>query len=225
MAGELITAVAPWYSAQAPMIGRDTVLVLGSASPRRREILERVGVPHVIVVGSADETVLPGELALSYLTRVVTLKLEAVTRALPAGLTDREPAILVADTSVVLEGDILGKPSDVDDARRMIARLSARTHEVCTHFAIALHRQKGKPEIAHAETVVTRVYFRALSEDEMDAYAAHGEGADKAGGYAVQGLGSGFVSRIEGSYTNVVGLPASEVLVALRRLGVRCAGA
>jgi septum formation protein len=202
------------------MIGRDTVLVLGSASPRRREILERVGVPHVIVVGSADETVLPGELAPSYLARVVALKLEAVTRALPAGLADRQPAILVADTSVVLEGDILGKPTDMDDARRMIARLSARTHEVCTHFAIALHRQKGKPEVVHAETAVTRVHFRALSEDEMDAYAAHGEGADKAGGYAVQGLASGFVSRIEGSYTNVVGLPASEVLVALRRLGV-----
>lgn len=195
----------------------DTPLVLGSASPRRREILERVGVAHEVVVGHADETVLPGEPALAYLERIVQKKLEAVRGALPPDLAARRPALLVADTTVVEGGDILGKPLDAGEGREMIARLSGRIHEVCTRFAVALG---GTSELAHAETVVTRVTFRALTRAEIDAYAASGEGRDKAGGYAVQGAASGFVSRIEGSYTNVVGLPASEVLVALRGLGV-----
>jgi septum formation protein len=224
MAGELITPLAPWYSAHVPIDGPD-VLVLGSASPRRREILERVGIRHMVVAGCADETVLPEERVLPYLTRVVALKLQAVAAALPADLAARQPAILVADTSVVLEGDILGKPTDEGDARRMVARLSARTHEVYTRFAIALHRENETSEIAHAETVVTHVSFRALSANEIETYARQGEGADKAGGYAIQGLASGFVSRIEGSYTNVVGLPASEVIIALRQLGIFGAGA
>jgi septum formation protein len=227
MPGELTTALSPWYSAHVRTSGGKPVVVLGSASPRRREILERLGIAHRIVVGRADETVLSGEPAPVYLARVVALKLEAVSAALPADLAGQEPApaLLVADTSVVLEGDILGKPVDVQDARHMIARLSGKTHEVCTRFAIALLPGKEIPEFAHAETVVTRVSFRELLAPEMDAYSRHGEGADKAGGYAIQGLASGFVSRLEGSYTNVVGLPASEVIVALRRLGVLGVGA
>jgi septum formation protein len=207
------------------MIRRAGVLVLGSASPRRREILERVRIAHAVVPGTADETPLPGEPASAYLSRVVGLKLGSVAAALRehAALTE-EATILVADTSVVLNGDILGKPTDASDARRMIALLSARTHEVCTRFAIAVHPSAGEPDIAHAETVTTRVSFRALPEAEIDAYVTRGEGSDKAGGYAIQGLASGFVSRIEGSYTNVVGLPACEVVVALRRLGVVSVG-
>ena len=100
----------------------------------------------------------------------------------------------------------------------MIARLSGQTHEVYTRFALG-----DAEDVHHAETVVTRVTFRALGRDEIDAYAATGEGMDKAGGYAVQGRASGFVSRIEGSHTNVIGLPACEVVVALRRLGVGAA--
>jgi septum formation protein len=194
-------------------------LVLGSASLRRREILERVRVPHVVVVGDADETVLAGEAPLAYLERVVGKKLEAVIRALPPGLAEKTPAILVADTSVLCDGDILGKPADADDAAGMLARLSGRTHEVATRFAVAVWRG-GAYAVAHAETTVTRVTFRDLTPAERAAYVADGEGADKAGGYAVQGVASGFVSRVEGSYTNVVGLPAAEVIVALRRLGV-----
>jgi septum formation protein len=196
-------------------------LVLGSASPRRHEILTRVGIPHQVLVGNADETVLVGEAPLAYLERIAERKLEAVVEALPEDLAARHPAILVADTSVVLGADILGKPTDADDGRRMISRLSGRTHEVCTRFAIALG---PRWTIAHAETTVTRVTFRELEPDEVDAYIEDGEGNDKAGGYAVQGMASGFVQRIEGSYTNVVGLPAAEVLIALRRLGVVKAG-
>jgi septum formation protein len=201
-----------WYGA---VVAEGPSLVLGSASPRRREILERLGVAHVVVAPSADETVLAGEGVAPYLARVVGLKLEAVRRALPSEVAARSPVILVADTSVVLGADILGKPQDEAEAHAMIARLSGQTHEVHTRFAL------GDAEVVHhVETVVTRVTFRALGRDELDAYPATGEGMDKAGGYAVQGRASGFVSRIEGSHTNVIGLPACEVVVALRRLGV-----
>jgi len=188
-------------------------LVLGSASPRRRELLERLGVPHAVVAPSADETVLPGEGVARYLARVVGLKMEAVRRALPPELA-RQPRILVADTSVVLDADILGKPASRAECRAMIERLSGRDHEVHTRFALG-----DAERVHHAETVVTTVTFRGLDAEEIDAYPATGEGMDKAGGYAVQGRASGFVSRIEGSHTNVIGLPCCEVVVALRRLG------
>jgi septum formation protein len=198
-------------------VALDPTLVLGSASPRRREILERIGVSHVVIVGSADETVRPGEAPLAYLERIVDHKLAAVRAVLPADLRANPPAILVADTSVVDGPNILGKPLDALDGRRMIRLLSGRTHEVSTRFAVGL----GDAKVAvYAETVTTKVTFRELTPLEIEAYAQNGEGTDKAGGYAVQGMASGFVSRIEGSYTNVVGLPASEVLVALRRLAL-----
>src|SRR5262249_51774038 len=121
----------------------------------------------------------------------------------------------VADTTVVLGGEILGKPADVGEAQRMAERLAGRTHEVKTHFVIA----PISGALLHEETVTTHVTFRPLSAEQACAYAASGEGFDKAGGYAVQGLGSAIVSRIDGSYTNVVGLPACEVVVALTSLG------
>jgi len=191
-------------------------IVLGSASPRRREILERLGLAHVVVAPDADEAVLPGEGVAPYLARVVGLKLDAVRSAMPRDLAARSPVILVADTSVVLGVDILGKPQDAAEGHAMIARLSGRTHEVHTRFALG---RAG--HVVHAETVITSVTFRALDQDEIDGYPATGEGTDKAGGYAVQGRASGFVSRIDGSHTNVIGLPACEVVVALRRLGVK----
>jgi septum formation protein len=130
----------------------------------------------------------------------------------------------VADTSVIDGVTILGKPADLAEAEAMIARLAGRTHEVWTRFAIGRVEPIDAPEravvIAHEETVVTRVTFRALSTAQVRAYATTGEGLDKAGGYAVQGLGAGIVARIEGSYTNVVGLPACELLVALEALGL-----
>jgi septum formation protein len=195
-------------------------LVLGSASPRRSEILTRVGIRHRVVVGSTEEAVLPGEAPLAYLERIVACKLEGVVKALPPDLAAERPSILVADTTVVVDGDILGKPLGAEDARNMIARLAGRTHEVCTRFSVGLWGPGLVSLVAHAETVVTKVRFRDMEPAEIDAYAEDREGADKAGGYAVQGKASGFVIRIEGSYTNVVGLPAAEVIVALRRLGV-----
>lgn len=193
-----------------------TVLVLGSGSPRRREILTSVGVPHVVRVASANEDVNAGEAPLAYLERVVLAKLEAVRAFSPDERGGDRAVILVADTTVIDGGDVLGKPADEAAARAMIARLAGKTHEVATRFAFG-GGERGAPPL-HAETVVTRVTFRALGRDEIDAYAASGEGLDKAGGYAVQGRAAAFVSRIEGSYTNVVGLPACEVVVALRRL-------
>jgi len=199
-------------------------VVLGSGSPRRREILTSLRVPFVVHVAEADETTLPGEDAATYLGRVVRAKLAAVTKsAFGPGATapdevKRGAAVLVADTSVIADGAILGKPADVDEAAAMIARLEGKIHEVWTRFAI------GSPEdpsrMLHEETAITKVTFRVLGPARVRAYAESGEGLDKAGAYAVQGLGAGLVSRIEGSYSNVVGLPACEVVVALESLGL-----
>ena len=198
-------------------------LLLGSGSPRRREILANLRIPFVVHVVPADESTRPGEGAAAYLQRIVHAKLEAVATAFAAGSGAPEEvrttaAVLVADTSVIDDGAILGKPEGLEEAEAMIARLAGRTHEVWTRFAI------GAPESAarflHEETVITRVTFRALTAAHVRAYAESGEGSDKAGGYAVQGLGAGLVARIDGSYTNVVGLPACEVVVALEGLGL-----
>lgn len=202
----------------AARVSEGSPLVLGSASPRRREILQSVRVPHVVFSAAADETVHPDEAPEAYLLRVVLAKLAAVRARLPADLAARGAAVLVADTSVIDGATILGKPADVAEAEAMIARLAGRAHDVQTRFVIATTAREEAP--LHAETVITRVTFRALSAGEVRAYAASGEGMDKAGAYAVQGLGASIVSRIEGSYTNVVGLPACEVVLALCNAGL-----
>lgn len=194
----------------------ETPIVLGSGSPRRREILAQLGVPFVVHKAEADESVREGEPAADYLVRVVSAKLAEVSSTLPDALTGTARAILVADTSVVVDGTIFGKPENALHAARMLEALSGRAHEVRTRFAIA----DASSAVLHAETVVTRVAFRALDARAIAAYVATGEGVDKAGGYAVQGRGAAIVSRIEGSYTNVVGLPACELAVALERLGL-----
>ena len=200
-------------------------LLLGSGSPRRREILANLRVPFVVHVASADETVLEGEAPDAYLERVVLAKLRAVAEVYaPGSLAPADvqatSAVLVADTSVIDGSAILGKSADADEAEAMIARLAGRTHEVWTRFAIGRRDHTRDVRLAHAETVITRVTFRALTPARIRAYADSGEGLDKAGGYAVQGLGAGIVSRVDGSYTNVVGLPACELLVALEDLGL-----
>lgn len=209
-------------------VRRDGPILLGSGSPRRREILANLRVPFVVHVAAADESTLPGEAAGAYLERVVLAKLEAVSKVYDPGSSAPAEvlgtrAVLVADTSVIDEGAILGKPGSTEEGEAMIARLAGRTHEVWTRFAIgsSLARAPGDDaKVLHAETVVTRVTFRSLTAAGIRAYAASGEGSDKAGGYAVQGLGAGLVARIEGSYSNVVGLPACEVIVALEGLGL-----
>jgi septum formation protein len=207
-------------------------LLLASGSPRRREILASLGVPTLVTAVDIDESVLEGEAPDIYLARIVTQKLHAASKPfvktqLAGGRGDTlqgvniasaAGAVLVADTSVIVDGAILGKPETDEEGEAMIARLEGRTHEVWTRFAI------GAPEhpirALHEETVTTKVTFRALTPDRIRAYVASGEGKDKAGGYAVQGRGAGLVSMIEGSYSNVVGLPACQVMIALERLGL-----
>lgn len=197
------------------MIDLQHPLLLGSASPRRREILATLGLPILVLPAVVDESVLDGEAALPYLARVAALKL-AATGARPEAKV--AGAILVADTTVILDGRILGKPADEAEARAMLRALAGRAHQVSTRFAIA--GPDAPTRALHEETVSTEVVFRALDDAEIEGYAATGEGLDKAGAYAVQGLGSFAVARLHGSYANVVGLPACEVVSALRRLGL-----
>jgi septum formation protein len=191
-------------------------LGLGSTSPRRKELLEKVGIPILLVPVDVDEERRANEPADAYLERIVASKLASAasqSQARGAG------ALLVADTIVLLDGTILGKPAGLEDARSMLTRLSGRTHEVHTRFALGRAEDSaGAP--AHAETVASRVTLRRLSADEIARYVATGEGKDKAGSYAIQGIGSFAVQRIEGSYANVVGLPVCEVVVALQTLGL-----
>ena len=193
-----------------PSFSESSPLVLGSGSPRRREILTAAHVPFVVLVGDADESVQPGERAEAYLERIVRGldSVRARAQAHPEGV------ILVADTTVVVDEASLGKPVDDEEGFAMIARLRGRTHDVHTRFTIA---EAVSGVRLHTETVTTRVTFRAIDDAEARAYAASGQGRDKAGGYAVQGAAT-FVKRIEGSYSNVVGLPACEVVLALRAL-------
>lgn len=203
-------------------------LLLASASPRRREILTNLRIPTVVAPVDVDESKAPGEAGDAYLERIVGAKLDAASvhfasvdigDTMPgASATRLAAAVLVADTVVVDGGYILGKPTSRLDAEAMIGRLAGKTHEVWTRFAI------GTPDmrtlVLHAETVRTHVTFRPLSVARVRSYVLSGEGDDKAGSYAIQGLGAGLVARVEGSYSNVVGLPACEVLVALEALGL-----
>ncbi len=191
-------------------------LLLASGSPRRHEILAQLGLPCVVRPSAADESLRPRESASAYVERIVDEKAKASRRALDEPIGRSCPVALVADTVVVCDEQILGKPETAPRAAAMVKTLAGRRHDVMTRFALV----ERSGAIVHVETVVTSVRFRALSEEAILAYAETGEGFDKAGGYAVQGRGAGFVAHIEGSYTNVVGLPASEVVVALEQLGL-----
>jgi septum formation protein len=189
-------------------------LVLGSGSPRRREIVSALGLPFRVLAADIDEALLPGEAPLAYLERIAAEKLASVR----ARLGDApHAAILVADTSVVVDGDVLGKPTDRDDAVRLFSRIVGRTHSVYTRYAFGRACEAG---VSAARSVETQVQMRAAEPAEIRAYAATGEGLDKAGAYAAQGIGAFFIERIAGSYSNVVGLPACEVLADFRALGL-----
>jgi septum formation protein len=184
-------------------------LLLASASPRRREILERAGIPILVDAQDVDEAELEDEPLADYLDRVTRAKLTSACRQRREVI-----GVLAADTVVNAGGISLGKPNSDRDAMRMIERLSNSTHEVTTRFCLA----EPGGVVVHAESVVTQVTFRALSSKEIARYVATGEGRDKAGAYAIQGIGAFLVERISGSFTNVVGLPIAEVVRAL----VRC---
>ena len=193
-------------------------LILASASPRRAELLTAAGIPFEIRPARIDEAARPGEDARTYASRVAVDKASAV-----AGSSPGRP-VLAADTVVVIDGLILGKPADADDAKRMLRLLSGRTHEVLTAVVLlagnnARGTRKSVP-VSYTAVEVTAVEFVLLSRPEIDWYVATGEPADKAGAYAIQGLASRFVTRIEGSYSNVVGLPVSLVYMMCARAGI-----
>jgi septum formation protein len=195
-------------------------LILGSASPRRRELLGLVlpAIPFRVVAPDVDETVRPAEAAGDYLVRIVRAKAHDVAArvaAAPGAAPTR--AILCADTSVIVDGRVLGKPADADEGRAMLGVLAGRTHDVWTAFVIA--DPQGAP--LDEQIVRTAVTFRALGAAEIEAYVASGEGRDKAGGYGIQGHAAAFVEGIVGSSTNVIGLPLAQVTASLARLGLR----
>ncbi|HMJ12616.1 MAG TPA: nucleoside triphosphate pyrophosphatase [Polyangiaceae bacterium] len=198
------------------ILSKSSVLVLGSASPRRRDILTGLGIPIVVMPADVDETRASAERPDAYLQRIVRDKLNAVMRAARAQSSSTFAGILVADTTVIIDEDVLGKPNDVADAERLLRQICGRTHVVKTRYAIATAMAESVCE----RTVETRVSLRRASDAEISRYAATGEGLDKAGAYAAQGIGAFLVERIEGSYTNVVGLPACEVVSDLQALGL-----
>ncbi len=184
---------------------------LASASPRRRELLAQIGVPCSQAATHINEQVKAGESAADYVQRIAAEKAAAGLQAAPAGAV-----VLAADTAVVVDEQILGKPVDAADAARMLALLSARSHRVMTAVSLACGAER-----AHC-LVSTGVSFRAITAAEIAAYWRTGEPQDKAGGYAIQGLGAIFVAGIEGSYSAVVGLPLRETADLLARFGVSC---
>jgi septum formation protein len=199
-------------------------LLLGSASPRRRDILASLRLPFVVLAADIVEDVLPGETPRAYLERIARAKLDAIWQRLASGAPlPVEPgalaAVLVADTTVVVGDEILGKPLDVPGAVTMLSRLVGRSHEVFTRYAIG-RIDPGEGALLAARTVRTEVRLRSASPAEVLAYAQTGEGLDKAGAYAAQGIGSFLVEGVTGSYSNVVGLPACELVSDLTRLGL-----
>lgn len=188
-------------------------LVLASGSPRRRELLASLGLAFTVDPVPTDESVAPGESPEAYVERVAHAKLVAALAHLDA--LHPESFVLTGDTTVVLGDRILGKPEDDADARSMLAGLMGRSHRVLTGIGVGT-RARGPIEV---ELVSTEVRFRAATPDEIVRYVATGEGRDKAGSYAIQGIGGGFVEGIVGSYSNVVGLPVAETLGLLRRAG------
>lgn len=181
-------------------------LILASASPRRSELLSRAGLAFEVIAADVDESPLDGETPEAYVVRVAHAKADQVARAHPEAL------VLAADTTVVLEGRILGKPASVDEALATLEALGGRTHRVLSAVALS-----GRARAAHVET--THVTMRRAPRAELAWYVATGEPMDKAGAYAIQGIGAQLVSRIEGSHSNVIGLPLAETLALLERLG------
>jgi septum formation protein len=172
-------------------------LILASASPRRAEILRTVAWPFEALPADIDESRHAGEEAVAYVERVARAKAEAPALQVPGS------TILGADTVVVIESEILGKPRDDEDARRMLRRLRDRWHQVLTGVAV-INGETGSSKVAHE---VTEVRFAAMTEDEISWYVATGEPKDKAGAYAIQGQGARFIKEIRGDYFNIVGLP------------------
>jgi septum formation protein len=183
------------------------MIILASGSPRRRELLTQVGLTFSVQVFEIDESCLPNEAPAAYVCRLAQQKARAAQAHLPADCT-----VIAADTTVTVDGHILGKPTDREDAFAMWRLLSGRSHEVMTGVAVACG------ERVLCTHVVTTVTFLPLTPVMMQAYWDTGEPMGKAGAYAIQGRGAAFIPAIQGSYSNVVGLPLVETLALLERL-------
>lgn len=195
--------------------GRRPRLVLASGSPRRAELLQQVVADFIVRPADIDENRLEHEGETEYVLRICRSKAEAVFQAAPRG---RGPGLwtLGADTIVAVAGSVLGKPQDAEQARWMLSRLQGRRHEVMTGVCLL----DGRGEVRFLDAVVTAVWMRRLEDDEIEEYLRSGEPYDKAGGYAIQGLAGRFIQRIQGSFSNVVGLPLEEVRDILGRHGL-----
>jgi septum formation protein len=201
-------------------------LVLASASPRRFELLSQLGYQPVARPVDIDESVREDETPLVYVRRMAQEKLDAAFDLLRSGsegfsdfIGGSSPIVLAGDTICIMGEDILTKPLDYDDFQRMMRRMSGAVHNVASSFALGVI-QDGECRTLNLEVVETDVHFRELDDAEIRAYWETGEPFDKAGGYGIQGLGAVFVERIEGSYSNVVGLPLMEVHRALKSAGL-----
>ena len=188
-----------------PVLPAPPHLVLASASPRRRAMIEALGLVPVVRPAHTEEALIPGEGPMETARRLAAEKAAAVV--------EKSLCVLAADTIVVCDGQILGKPASLAEAYDMWRLLSGRVHQVITGVALRLPDGRGE---RFAE--VTDVAFRALTDAELDAHAAAGDWQDKAGAYAVQGHAAAWTERVSGSYTNVVGLPLAQVVAALYRL-------
>jgi septum formation protein len=187
-------------------------IILASASPRRAEILRNAGIPFEARAAVLDESRRPGELRADYVRRLALAKARASAAAQP---DSGDSLFIGADTVVVAADEILGKPKSAEDARRMLRLLNGTLHEV--HTGLAIVRRPGAMEAVIEE--VTRVTFAPFPEEEIEVYIATGEPFDKAGAYGIQGIGGRYVSRIEGCYFNVMGLPLARLWLLLREFG------
>lgn len=185
-------------------------VILASASPRRRQLLGAANIEFEVIESRVPEQHIAGEPARDYAVRMARDKARAVSSRYPDAI------VIGADTIVVCEGQILEKPADANDARRMLAMLSARTHTVITAFALA--RSGNILESSPVESLVT---FRRLADAEIEDYISTAEPYDKAGAYGIQGVGGGFIAYVDGSRDNVMGLPTERVVAALARFGVK----
>jgi septum formation protein len=188
-------------------VGGDTPIVLASSSPRRRQLLEMLHLPHRVIVPDVDETRREGEAPERYVVRLAHAKARAVATRAPGAV------VLGADTTVVLDGEIFGKPTDTADAVSMLGRMQGRTHQVMTAVAVARDER-----IEHALDI-SQVTFRPADQEFLSEYVSTGEPLDKAGAYAIQGLGALLIERIEGDIFGVMGLPLRLALELLARFG------
>jgi len=184
-------------------------VILASGSPRRRQLLDLIGIPHEVRPSNIDETMRPREAPRRHAERLAREKASAIATR------EGDVITIAADTIVVVNRQVLGKPRDIDDARRMLSMLSGREHTVITAVAVA----RGRKLRSAIEEV--KVKFRRLREDEIDAYIATDEPMDKAGAYGIQGFGATIVECVDGDYFAVMGLPLARLVTLLRDLGVR----